>query len=345
MKKLLAFILLSIAMVSCYNNYITDFTYDAIYFPNQMDIRTFVVGEGMKFDVGVALSGVHSNNRDRNVSFTFDNTLITAALLSTEQTSSNSWVKGPTASPLVGTVPPYVTALLPLPSNYYTITNANTMVIKSGTWAGVVTIKPDTTLFLNDSLKTMYGTYVLPFEITAADADTVLKSKSTNVVGVKFENMLFGNYWHGGAAVLSKKNQPAVDSITVTYPHAVTDANSKIWTLTTYGPCSLYANGYYNQTVTTKNEMKLVLKGTSIFVSAGAAWPSWAATAPTNTVSANGTSSYNAPLLLQNRKIFLNYKYTSSGIQYKCTDTLFFRNRFRDGVNEWQDENPAHYIQ
>ena len=22
----------------------------------------------------------------------------------------------------------------------------------------------------------------------------------TNVVGVRFENMLFGNYWHGGAA-------------------------------------------------------------------------------------------------------------------------------------------------
>lgn len=25
------------------------------------------------------------------------------------------------------------------------------------------------------------------------------------------------------------------------------------------------------------------------------------------------------------------------------TDTLTFRNRIRDGVNEWQDENPDHY--
>ena len=38
MKKLLAFIILSIAMVSCYDNYIYDFTYTGIYFPYQKDV-------------------------------------------------------------------------------------------------------------------------------------------------------------------------------------------------------------------------------------------------------------------------------------------------------------------
>jgi hypothetical protein len=332
MKKLLAFILLSIAMVSCYNNYITDFTYDAIYFPNIMDVRTFVVGEGMKVDVGVALSGVHSNNRDRNVSFTFDNTLITPALLAAEQTTSNAWIKAPTLP---------VAALLPLPSTYYTITNPNTMVIKKGTWAGVVTIRPDTTNFLNDSLKTMYGTYVLPFEITAADADTVLLSKNHNVVGLKFENMLFGNYWHGGAALINRPAfgvNPAKPDTTIVYRWSVSDASTKIWTLTTAGPCTLYTNGYYNQQ-TAKAELKLVLKGATVFVSAAAG--------STKPYVSDGTSTYNAPLLLQNRKVYLKYKYldAGTGYTYHCTDTIYFRNRFRDGVNEWQDENPAHYIQ
>ena len=65
MKKILALILLSIAAVSCYDNYIYDFTYTGIYFPYQMDVRTFVVGEGMKFEVGAALGGVRKNEINR----------------------------------------------------------------------------------------------------------------------------------------------------------------------------------------------------------------------------------------------------------------------------------------
>jgi hypothetical protein len=48
--------------------------------------------------------------------------------------------------------------------------------------------------------------------------------------------------------------------------------------------------------------------------------------------------------LLQNRKILLNYKYVNAaGNTCYAKDTLTFRNRVRDGVNEWQDENPANY--
>ena len=334
MKKLLAFIILSIAMVACYNNYITDYLYTGVYFPYQQDVRTFVVGEGMQFQVGAALGGTRKNTVDRDVSFKLDNTLLTAARLASMQTASGAYIKNPTLP---------VAALLPLPANYYTISDPGTMVIKATQHEGAVTIKPDSTLFLNDSLKTMYATYAMPFYITAADVDSIIEPKRSNVVGVRFDNMLFGMYWHTGAAVLSKKNLPAVDSITVVYRYSVNDGATKIWTLTTFGPSTLYANGYFNQT-TAKNEMKLVLKGTTVFVSAGAAYTGQPATAPTNTVLSSGTSTFNRPLLLQNRKIFLKYKYVSNLVTYSCTDTLIFRNRIRDGVNEWQDENPAHYL-
>jgi hypothetical protein len=58
-----------------------------------------------------------------------------------------------------------------------------------------------------------------------------------------------------------------------------------------------------------------------------------------------GVATFNNTKLLQNRKIFLKYTYTDPVTTYTwtCTDTLTFRNRIRDGINEWQDENPSHY--
>ena len=59
-----------------------------------------------------------------------------------------------------------------------------------------------------------------------------------------------------------------------------------------------------------------------------------------------GASSFNNAKLLQKRQIFLNYRYvnTATGYTWNCTDTLTFRNRIRDGINEWQDEDPSHYL-
>jgi hypothetical protein len=155
--------------------------------------------------------------------------------------------------------------------------------------------------------------------------------KRTNVVGVRFENMLFGNYWHGGAALI---NRPGKPDTTIFYRYSVNDIAIKIWTLTTVGPGTLYTNGFYNQT-TAKSELKLVLKGSNVYVSA--------ATGSTNAYVADGASTFNRSKLLQDRKVFLKYMYVNGGNTYHCTDTLFFRNRIRDGVNEWQDENPSHY--
>ena len=76
----------------------------------------------MKFEVGAALGGVRENTIDRNVTFTLDNTLITPARLTLMKAASQPYIKNPAAP---------VTTLLQLPSNYYTISNANTMVIKS----------------------------------------------------------------------------------------------------------------------------------------------------------------------------------------------------------------------
>ena len=168
--------------------------------------------------------------------------------------------------------------------------------------------------------------------ITTADADTILPNKTYTVIGLKYENMLFGNYWHGGSALV---NRPGKADTTLNYFTTIPQPETKIWILKTATPNSLTGNGYFNLT-TAKTEMTLTLDGTNITVSS--------ATGSTNTILPEGTSTFNRSKLLQDRKIFLKYSYVSGGNTYHCTDTLTFRNRIRDGVNEWQDENPSHYL-
>ena len=56
------------------------------------------------------------------------------------------------------------------------------------------------------------------------------------------------------------------------------------------------------------------------------------------------SSHHNGAKLIQDREIYLNYMYSNGdGTTTVVTDTLKFRNRMRDGVNEWQDENPENY--
>jgi hypothetical protein len=330
MKKILALIVLSIAMVACYEDYLVDYPYTAVYFPLQQDVRSFVVGEGMKFEVGVALGGVRQNTVDRNVQFSLDASLLDSARLVAMKYSSWGYINSNTK--LVDTL-----KLLPL--SYYDMTPSTTiMVIPSGWHAGTVLITADSVNFLNDSLKTIKSTYALPFRIDDADADSILPAKSTNVVGTMFVNKLFGNYWHGGRAFVDSSG---IRLDTIIYKTTIPVAENKIWTLVTVGPTRLSCNGYYNgTTVAGDNMINVTIKGTKIYLSPGTKFPTATYT------FAQGACTFNNPKLLQNRKIFLNYSFTqvaSPFWTYNCTDTLTFRNRIRDGVNEWQDENPLHY--
>lgn len=323
MKKILAILFLITALSACYDDYIKDYDYDGIYFPYQTNVRTFVVGEGMKIQVGAALGGVRDNVRDRVVSYQLDNSLINAETLAAMK-NGFAYIKNSVAD---------VTELKLLPSNYYTISDAGKMVIKKGEHSGGVTIRADSARFLADPAG-MSATYVLPFRITSADADTVLAEKNYAVIGFKYENMLFGNYWHGGVTV--EKDAAGAVVATTNYFTTIPSPDSKAWELKTAGPFELTTNGVSGISSSSKPEMKLTLSGGNITITsmAGASFQ----------VQPDGASNFNQAKLLQNRKIFLNYKYqNTAGNWCYAKDTLTFRNRIRDGVNEWQDENPSNY--
>jgi hypothetical protein len=225
-----------------------------------------------------------------------------------------------------------VSELKLLPKNYYTLSDNSKFVIKKGLHSGVVTLKPDSANFLADA-STRVPTYALPLRIITADADTVLQRKSWAVIALKYENMLFGNYWHGGVTI--EKNPAGTVVSTQAYYTSVNSPVNKAWSLTTIAPLELTANGYSDASPA-GSQMKLTQNGGVISISSvtGAAFP----------IVQDGECTFNQSKLLQNRKIYLKYKYLkSNGNTCYATDTLTFRNRIRDGVPEWQDEKKSHY--
>ena len=320
MKKIIiAALVLSVAMTSCYKDYIEDFDFTSIYFPYQTNVRTFVVGEGMKVEVGAALAGLRENSQNRIVNFTMDNSLITADILAAMKVGAG-YIKDAVAS---------VTALKPMPTTYYSISDKSKMEIKAGNHMGSVLIKADSAAFLNDTT-TLRPVYALPFMITSADADSIRVGKGSAVIAFKYENMLFGNYWHGGVTVVKDAAGNVVK--TTNYFTTIPTPEIKIMNLKTVAPNALVTNKISDQT----GSLKLTLSGTTITVRQ--------ANGSAVKVQPDGASTFNRSKLLQDRRIYLKYKYANAdGTTSYATDTLTFRNRIRDGVNEWQDENPENY--
>src|SRR5690606_35736056 len=114
MKKVFAYILLLTITFSCYDDYVLDYEFNGVYFPNPVNVRTVVVGEGLKIRVGAQLGGVLENNQNRNVNFIIDNSLVTPDILDQMQNHNWFWVNEPAKK---------VTNLLPLPADFYTLSN------------------------------------------------------------------------------------------------------------------------------------------------------------------------------------------------------------------------------
>lgn len=306
-------------MSSCYEDYIKEFDYTSIYFPYQTDVRTFIIGEGMKIEVGAALGGIRQNAKDRVVNFNLDEKLLTPDILAAMK-SGVTYIKD--------AVQP-VTALKLLPTDYFTISDKARMVIKSGEHSGTVVIKADSAKFLQDAA-TINPVYALPFYITTADADSVPPTKRYAVIALKYENMLYGNYWHGGVTTVKDASGKVIK--TTNYFTTIPSPESKVVNLKTIAPNALQMNMISDQT----GAMKITFNGNTVTVSQ--------ATGSKVEVLPDGESVYNKAKLLQDRKLILRYKYANAdGTTSYALDTLTFRNRIHDGVNEWQDSNPANY--
>ncbi len=347
MKKLSLFTfgILSLLMVGCYDDYVKDYDKSGIYIAYQYDLRTFIVGEGMNFDVGAVLGGVIENKSDRNVSFAVEPDLVTADLSLFDPEAEDSFtafevMSGASSSGVVSqsyvtdaVKESGITALTPLPEDCFSLSDAERMTIRAGRHTGTITVQADSLAFLSDPNVSTAPYYALAFRIREADADIVLLSKSFAVIAVRYENMLFGNWWHGGVTTV-RDDVTGNEVEKSVYPTVKTTAQSqnRVYELTTVAPDALLTSRLGNG----EGTLRLTLDGGEITVNDAAG---------SLQIEPFGDGcSFNRAKLLQNRQLYLNYKYSNGdGTTTYVQDTLSFRNRIHDGVNEWQDENPEHY--
>lgn len=315
MKKILMLFSLIILLTSCYDDYVKDFEKSFVYLPFQTNVRTFVVGEGMKVEVGAVLGGVLENKKERVVNYVIDNSIVTPQVYESLTKDTRDYVKNNLSGSISG-----------LAAGNYTLSDSKAMIIKKGAHNGTVVVRPDSAKFLAD-VDNLKAKYALGFVITScADVDTVNMAKNTAVIAFRYENMLFGNWFRSGVA--------ASNGQSVAYRAKINQSNADLGILTTVAPLKLYYNHY--GVPTNNGGMYLTLnKDNTISISSVAA--------PGMQVVQDGDCKYNAAKKLQDRKIFLSYKYTENGVTVQCKDTLAFRDRVRDGVLEYQDENPGNY--
>ncbi len=329
MKKYLFISLASLlGLTSCYDDYVKDNPTQAVGFANQTDVRSVIVGEGMKFSTGVALGGIIDNDRNRLINYEIDYSLVNDETLSAMKSHLFSYIQD-LCKP--------IDALEALPADEYRLRPDGgvdgVVLIREGSHLGQIVIKVDSVKFLSDASRTT-PRFVIPLRLTDGNDTGLIEGKTTSVIGVRYENMLFGNYWHGGETVVTDASGQEVNRIQ--YYTTVPQADTKVWTLTTVEPMALTANAVGGELNGSSAQLKLIQGADGQITVAsvdGALYE----------VQPDGACSFNRAKLLQDRKIFLKYKYEKDGLTYHATDTLTFRNRIRDGVNEWQDEHPENY--
>ncbi|MBR5924033.1 MAG: hypothetical protein IKZ60_01110 [Bacteroidales bacterium] len=327
-----------ILLAGCYEDYVKDYDTSTIYCAYQYDLRTFVVGEGDKFDFTVGLAGVLENRSRRAVKVELAQDLVTGnipSLLGIDGYSAFTAYDGLTGKAAFGSLSQaYVTnevkalgisAMKPLPADCYTIEGLDNMDIRAGRHTATATITA-TSMFLADP-DAIVPKYAIAFKITDADAQLVPPEKSFEVIAVKYECKYFGNWYYGGEKTI-------VDKLTgkqiskEEYPIVLPQDDSKIYTLTTTGPYSVKTNKIAQKA----GSIELTFNGTEI-------------TATCSDPKVNiGYCHTNNAKCIQDRIIYLNYTYDNGdGTTTVANDYLQFRNRIRDGVSEWQDENPENY--
>jgi hypothetical protein len=201
-----------------------------------------------------------------------------------------------------------------LPEEYYTIENslegkdANTFYIPKGDMLGMVKVSLNND-FLNDTVA-LAGQYALGFELdNNTSVDTLLEGKTCALITIKFIASQEGVYYHSGIAT-------AIDTA-VQYIE-------KTWDLTTVGVgetvlettgLAAYTGNAYKCRIKVNDDNTVVLE------------PIEGAFEFTD----SGQSTYDP----ETRTFYLKYNYIDNEIEYSSVDTLIFRNRVVDGINQW----------
>lgn len=305
MKKILvALVAFSILIGGCKkyeDSYLRPSLPTAAYFASGANYtRTVIVGEGMKFKIGAAMSGEIENKEDRTVQFQIGN-----VLYKTSATDNK----------------------ILLPANFY---NSNqlggtiTATIPKGEFLGYFTVVMDSVNFLNDPVS-LLGHYTLPVKIVGTSLSKVTPGLDTVRVSVKYMTHVDGYYFHKsvikkevGGVILENKTQ--IDS-------SKSEVDNHTWRLLTQGPFDVKATTAVNS----------IISGLSFNLNVNAnKVVTYSSISGQPVVTPEGTNTYDS----KSRDFKLNFNYKKATVPdtiYHVSTELIFRNRLVDGINETRE--------
>ncbi len=230
MNKIISSLALSsLLLVACTNQPtdFDDFTTQTAYFPIQYPIRTLVLGEDRldnsidlqkAFNIGVSVGGLYDNRTDRTIGFE----VAPGLFPDVAQGMDTIYAKDPNNVEF---------KIMPLPTNYYTLTPENKVVVPAGSFSGLIRVNL-TDDFFNDP-NAFKLNYVVPLRVTDASHNfTILKGEANDNISaprwyvgadwkplkapkdytlfaIKFINPWHGTFFHRGV----QKKDGLVDKV------------------------------------------------------------------------------------------------------------------------------------
>ncbi|MBU3025533.1 DUF1735 domain-containing protein [Zobellia galactanivorans] len=211
-----------------------------------------------------------------------------------------------------------------MPDDYYSL-ESDEITVPKGSFQGLVDVKFDSLKLAQDTLLRDFN-YALPFKIVSTSVDSILEGKEQTIIPLKLMNTYEGNFYQVGSLKQFFTATKVLDTVYV-YGDDLDGPNTPIRTLSSImmdtvdldgiGPRG--GDGYHMR-------LKVDPKDNSVEIIAD--------TASVYQVSPNGKSTWDP----NKRKFVLSYKYSDGERDYEVEEKLTFRNRVRDGINEWRWE-------
>lgn len=245
----------------------------------------------------------------------FDNIKVAVQMGGRRENRQNEWVDY-----IIDPTIEVDSGLTLLPDQFYTLSDAGRFHLPPGELGGELVLNVTEDFFKRSDTTQFY----IPFRLTATSVDTILEHKTTMILTLRAEAAKFGHYYHNGVTLVDSLNG-GQRTIAYHQKEPVTNPVNN-WELVSAAHDTLLTNGIADRKAGSVNfSFKIVVNSDNrvgIFPNQASFWQ----------VSPDGESTYNP----DKREFYLNYKFQDvQGNNFTVKDTLIFRNRILDGVNQW----------
>ncbi|MCC4211268.1 DUF1735 domain-containing protein [Leeuwenhoekiella parthenopeia] len=329
--RLCSLLLLACITLGCENQEqdFDDFEIQNVYFPIKYPIRTISLQEDSRidnsidlersFNIGVAIGGLRSNERNRVINIALAPELVNDAFFADDERPVQL-----------------------MPSSYYTLASNSEVTIPSGSFSGLLRVSL-TDEFFNDPLA-LSANYVIPLKIEPGDYDVLdgmpldevtdpdprssddyqvnQEPRNFTLFAVKYINKYHGVYLQKGADVTLDATGSPTDTVIYNTEDLVRNILTEVFTTSL---TSVATNRIGNNTGAGEYGLNLVINGNSISITGR----------EDSDLNIEGSGTFltrddqGAEIWgEESRKtMFLEYTYTdTNGANHRVNDTLVFRN-------------------